>query len=176
MFCERLLQIFIFCKHFHTSTHVSLLSLFEFCKDLSSASQLLYWFQHIKGSVHFIQNQLENPELPRVLIDTPAAPGRYPRLVVNYVVNYFFPIKVDPLHLEYQNQTINIPVVVLPSNPIIRWGKSVKRFLSYDRTQEQTQSITQSNSQFYKKNIFIIKTWIMVSMAYCYNTLRIERY
>ena len=40
---------------------------------------------------------------------------------------------MDPLNFSSQKQTKNISVV-LPSSPIKIWGKSVKRFLSYDRT------------------------------------------
>ena len=43
-----------------------------------------------------------------------------------------FAIKVDPLNLESQNQTKNIPVG-LSSSPIKIWDKSVQGFLSYDR-------------------------------------------
>ena len=48
----------------------------------------------------------------------------------------FFPIKVDPINLESQNQAKNIPVV-LPSSPIKTWEKSVLECLSYDRTHKQ---------------------------------------
>ena len=51
--------------------------------------------------------------------------------------NLIFVIKVDSLNLESQNQAKNISVD-LPSSPIKIWGKSVKRFLSYDRTNKQT--------------------------------------
>ena len=39
----------------------------------------------------------------------------------------FFPIQVDPLHLESQNQAKNIPVV-LQSFPMKIWDKSAKGF------------------------------------------------
>ena len=50
-------------------------------------------------------------------------------------------ILVDPLNLEFQNQAMNIPVV-LPSSSIHIWGKLVKGFLSYDQTCKQTEIAT----------------------------------
>jgi len=59
---------------------------------------------------------LNCPELPRLLIVTLAV---YPHLVLNhdFTRKLNFPYKVDPLNLESQNKTKNIPVV-LPSSPI----------------------------------------------------------
>ena len=51
--------------------------------------------------------------------------------------NKIFAIKVDLLNLESQNQAKNISVG-LPISPIKIWGKSVQGFLSYDRTNKQT--------------------------------------
>ena len=50
-------------------------------------------------------------------------------------------IKVDPLNLESLNQTKDNPVG-LPSYPIKIWGKLVQGFLSYDRTNKQTEITT----------------------------------
>ncbi len=58
---------------------------------------------------------LGNPSLPRVVIIRPV---------------------VYPLNLKIRNQEKNIPVG-LPSSPIKILGKSVKGFLSYDRTDKQ---------------------------------------
>ena len=57
--------------------------------------------------------------------------GRFKR------VTNFFAIKVDPLNLDSQSQANNIPLVV-PSSPIKIWGKSVLRFIRYDRAYKQT--------------------------------------
>jgi len=59
-----------------------------------------------------------------VLIVTPAV---YPHLFVYY----------NPLNLESQNQAKNIPLA-FPSSTIKLWDKLGKGFLSYDRTNKQT--------------------------------------
>ena len=53
---------------------------------------------------------VENPALPRVL-------KRHSRRLPELGRKIFFPIEVDPLNLESQNQDKNIPMV-LPSSPI----------------------------------------------------------
>ena len=68
----------------------------------------------------------------------------------------FFPIKVDPINLESQNQAKNIPVV-LPSSPIKTWGKLVQGFI---RTM-----IGQTNKQ--KLILYIYKyCWIFFISKY----------
>ena len=62
-------------------------------------------------------------------------PAVYLCWVVNYDFCYF------SLNLESQSQTKNIPLV-LPSFPVKIWGKSVKGFLSFDRTRRQTEITT----------------------------------
>ena len=44
---------------------------------------------------------------------------------------------MDPLNFESENQVKNISVA-LSSSQIKIWGKSVKGFMSYDRTHKQT--------------------------------------
>ena len=77
-------------------------------------------------------NYLGNPVLPRLIKVTPAV---YPHL-------NDFSVKVDTLNLEFQIQAKNIPVG-LPSSPIKIWGKLVQGFLSYDRTNKQTDRQTE---------------------------------
>ena len=50
-------------------------------------------------------------------------------------------IKVNPLNLEFLNQTNNISVV-LPSCPIYNWGKSVQGFTSNDRHPKRNYYLT----------------------------------
>ena len=58
----------------------------------------------------------------------------YPHLVVNYDFSYLE-------SLESSTQAKKNPLV-LPSFPIKIWGKSVKGFISYDRTSKQTNTQT----------------------------------
>ena len=46
-------------------------------------------------------------------------------------------LKVNPFNLEFLIQDKNLPIVI-PSSQIKIWGKSVKGFMSYDRTKKQT--------------------------------------
>ena len=68
---------------------------------------------------------------------TKSYPRRLPALIRFLQGNEIFAIKVDPHNLESINPAKNI-TVGLQSSPTKIWGKSVKGFLSYDRTNIQT--------------------------------------
>ena len=62
-------------------------------------------------------------------------------LCYDWTKKWSFPIKVNPLNLDFSDQAKNIPVI-LPSFPIKTWGKSVQGFMSYDRIHKQTDITT----------------------------------
>ena len=85
--------------------------------------------------------------LPRSLKFTPAV---YP-----HYNDFTGKLNFHLLNQESQSQAKNIPVV-LPSSPIKIRGKSVKGFLSYDRTNKQPDR--QTNKDY----IFIYKDYIAI--------------
>ena len=64
--------------------------------------------------------------------------------------NQIVVIEVDSLNLESWNQDKNI-LVGLPSSTITVGGKSVKGFLSYDRTNKQIDTMTNRDYNFIYK-------------------------
>ena len=94
-----------------------------------------------------------------------------------------FVIKVDQLNVESQNQAKDLPVG-LPSSPIKIWGKSVQGFLSYDRTNKQTErwQTDKQSLQLYICRCFSIHfetSWFVVVIKYkiaCFKILLVWSY
>ena len=83
--------------------------------------------------------------------------------------------KVSHLNLESQNYFKNIPVV-LPSTLIKIWGKSVKRFLSYDRTYKQTNRDYKYLKEKKTQNNFLQQLCQMLRYKYMFINLSIYIY
>ena len=72
----------------------------------------------------------------------------------------FFPIIVDPLNLDYQNQAMHIPVVSRVPPKKFEANRSRGSWVLIGHTNVKQTNKNYKNSIKYKKKLFIVRLWV----------------